>query len=149
MIITKMAISRRTVLRGLGTSLALPFLDAMVLRRAYGAMPEPMRATLAVQMMAEAMSVNPFALPLVLAAIDAAAEPSVAVAALDATHRRGRRDLPMAVGMRAEQRREECGRVETRRAQPVDGTVVADEGTTAGVPDHGVVFDAKCHSTRS
>lgn len=30
MIITKMAISRRTVLRGLGTSLALPFLDAMM-----------------------------------------------------------------------------------------------------------------------
>jgi hypothetical protein len=30
MIITKMALSRRTVLRGLGISLALPFLDAMV-----------------------------------------------------------------------------------------------------------------------
>ena len=30
MIITKKAMSRRTVLRGLGTSLALPFLDSMV-----------------------------------------------------------------------------------------------------------------------
>ena len=30
MIITKKAISRRTVLRGIGVSLALPYLDAMV-----------------------------------------------------------------------------------------------------------------------
>ena len=30
MIITKTALSRRTVLRGIGCSLALPFLDAMV-----------------------------------------------------------------------------------------------------------------------
>ena len=30
MFITKMALPRRTFLRGLGTTLALPFLDAMV-----------------------------------------------------------------------------------------------------------------------
>jgi hypothetical protein len=30
MLITKMAIPRRTILRGLGTTLALPLLDAMV-----------------------------------------------------------------------------------------------------------------------
>ena len=30
MVITKMALSRRTVLRGLGASLALPLLDSMV-----------------------------------------------------------------------------------------------------------------------
>ena len=30
MMITKTALSRRTVLRGLGTTLALPFLEAMV-----------------------------------------------------------------------------------------------------------------------
>ncbi len=61
-----------------------PFLDAMVLRRAYGAMPEAMRSTLAIPMMGEAMSLNPFALPLVLASLDASGDPTVVVAALDA-----------------------------------------------------------------
>jgi hypothetical protein len=43
MIITKMALSRRTVLRGLGVTLALPFLDAMVPALSLSAATSPRR----------------------------------------------------------------------------------------------------------
>ena len=39
MIVTKKAISRRTVLRGIGTAVALPLLDAMVPALVNGAAP--------------------------------------------------------------------------------------------------------------
>ena len=46
MIITKKAISRRTILRGLGATLALPLLDGMVpALTAAGARPPPRRST--------------------------------------------------------------------------------------------------------
>ena len=45
MIITKKALSRRTVLRGIGVSLALPLLDAMVPALTAQARPPPTRCS--------------------------------------------------------------------------------------------------------
>lgn len=54
--------------------------------------------------------------------------------------RRG--DPPVAVVVVAEQRRETGRRVETGQAEPVDGTVPADQGGGLEVADEGVVLDA-------
>src|SRR5262249_15385258 len=42
-------------------------------------------------------------------------------------------------------RGETRGRVKARPAQPIDRTVAADQSCRFAVPDHRIVFDAKCH----
>ncbi len=70
----------------------------------------------------------------------------VEVAAVGAGGVAARGDLPVTVVRAAEQRGEAGGRVEARQAQPVDGTVRADQRRGLQVADHGVVLDASCHA---
>ena len=51
----------------------------------------------------------------------------------------------MAVLPLTQQTRETSGRIETRKTQPIDGSVIADERGRAGVPYESVIFDAKRH----
>ena len=65
-------------------------------------------------------------------------------------HRLGRSsrcDLPEAVGLVAEEPSEAGGRVEVRKAQPVDRAVHPDEGCGVQVPDDGVVLDRLAHAS--
>ena len=53
-----------------------------------------------------------------------------------------RRDQPATVIARAQKRREARPRIEVGQAEPVDGTVAADQGGRVQVADHRVVLDA-------
>ncbi len=49
----------------------------------------------------------------------------------------------------AKQRREQRPGIETRPAQPVDGTVAGNKSRAFAIANKGVVFDALCHGSVS
>ena len=72
-------------------------------------------------------------------------EAVVAIAAADAQHRPRRRDQPPPM-LRPPQERGEAGRrIEARKAQPVDGAVLANQGGGVTIADHGVVLYRQGH----
>ena len=62
---------------------------------------------------------------------------------------RGGGHTPAAVGVFAEQCGEASRRIEAGEAQPVHGTVGADQGRGLQVSHHRVVFDPPRHQTSS
>src|SRR4029453_10147613 len=56
-------------------------------------------------------------------------------------------DFPAAILGVAQQCRETCIGIETRRAEPVDRTVATDQRSRAHVADHRVVFDLAGHQS--
>ena len=58
---------------------------------------------------------------------------------------RDRRDEPSSVSRIAQERCKTCCAVESGKAQPIDGTVAANERQRFAVSDHGIVFDTIQH----
>ena len=67
------------------------------------------------------------------------------VTAIDTRRGDGGSNQPSTVVFIAEERRETGRRIEARKAQPIDGAVIANECNGFCVSDDGVVFDAERH----